>query len=126
MANDGRGRAGSPSDGAGEAHRTRLASRAGPTDTMCPLHIRPQPALVCHATAVAGSLDPSSVLLLVVRRVLAALERAPPRLVFLVPAHRLRQRLLERPGRTPAERVRLGAVERVAPVVAGPILHVAD
>src|SRR4051812_997678 len=52
------------------------------------------------------------------------LERLPPRAVLLVPAHGLRETLLERDLVAPAELLaELRRVEQVAPVVAGAVRH---
>src|SRR5712691_3727784 len=67
-----------------------------------------------------------SVLLLVIRAELAGLERAPPRFPLAIPGDGGGQGLAERVPWRPAEAAHLRRVERVAPVVAGPVLHGAD
>src|SRR5207245_7539520 len=69
---------------------------------------------------------PPLVLLLVVRTELAGLEWPPPRLVLAVPGDGRRERVAEAVARRPAELVDLLRVDRVAPVVARPILHGLD
>src|SRR5207247_1727739 len=67
-----------------------------------------------------------AVLLFVIRAELAGLERAPPRLVLAIPGDGRRERVGEPMARRPAELADLLRVERIAPVVAGPILHGLD
>src|SRR5262245_30769311 len=67
-----------------------------------------------------------TVLLLVVRAEFARLERPPPGLVLAIPPDGQRERVGERVLRRPAELTHLGRLKRVAPVVAGPVLHGTD
>ena len=70
--------------------------------------------------------QPVPVLALVVGVPVVVTRRPPPRLVLAVPVDGRGKALVERHGRRPAEGRELGAVHRVAPVVAGPVLHLAD
>src|SRR5581483_8322347 len=71
--------------------------------------------------------EPRGVLALVVLAILAGLDRLPPVAAGAVPVDRLRQAgLAERVPRRPSDRAQLGVVERVAAVVTGAVLDVAD
>src|SRR5438876_2519844 len=67
-----------------------------------------------------------AVLLFVVRAELPGLERPPPRLVLAIPRDRRPERLPEPVTRRPAELAHRLRLARVAPVVAGPVLHRLD
>src|SRR5215470_6215837 len=67
-----------------------------------------------------------AVLSFVIRAELSGLERAPPRFVLFIPIHGRPQGVTEPVAWRPAELVRLLGVDRVAPVVAGAILHGLD
>src|SRR3989442_16023465 len=67
------------------------------------------------------------VLLLVVRAVVAGLDRLPPVAVLAVPLHRLGEAGgVQRVPRRPPERTQLGRVHGVAPVVPRPVGDVAN
>ena len=70
--------------------------------------------------------EPLGVLLLVVRAVVAGLDRLPPVAVVAVPGDRLGQAVRERARRRPAERPELRGVQRVAAIVPGAVLDVTD
>src|SRR5262245_20816782 len=75
----------------------------------------------------AGSAFDGPILLLVILQILAGADVPHPVGVLLIPAHRLAQSLLERHLRFPVQlTLRLGAVDGVAAVVAGPVLDIAD
>src|SRR5581483_6569685 len=67
-----------------------------------------------------------AVLLLVVLLVLARLDRLPPGAVLAVPVDGRADAVVEVHLRLPAERVQLRRVDRVAPVVAGPVVDAAQ
>src|SRR2546426_8179011 len=81
-----------------------------------------------HVTGIVRSprVSAVSVLLLVIRAELAGFERTPPGLVLTVPGHGRGQGFAERVARRPAEPAHLRGIERVAPVVSGPVLHGTD
>src|SRR4030095_1071832 len=66
------------------------------------------------------------ILPVIVRAELAGLERTPPRVVVAIPVHRRLQRGGEGVAGHPAELPELGAIQRVATVVAGSIGHRLD
>src|SRR5690606_5279785 len=70
--------------------------------------------------------QPLAVLALVVLAELAALDLAPPPLILDIPFNRRLKRLLEAERMLPAEAAQLGIVKRIAAVVAGPVLNLAD
>src|SRR5437899_160135 len=80
---------------------------------------KPRPRLADLAEAVR-------VLLPVVLGKLAGLDRLPPASVRAVPLDRLRQAFLERAPSPPAEPLELRGVERIAAVMAEPVVDVAD
>src|SRR5207237_10302485 len=67
-----------------------------------------------------------AVLSLVVGAELPGLERSPPRLVLTIPLNGCPQGVAEPVTGRPAELVDLLRVDRVAPVVPGPVLHGLD
>src|SRR5206468_12893814 len=73
-----------------------------------------------------GRREPRRVLRVVVAPVLARLDRLPPGAVVAVPLDGLREAFLEAPLGLPAELAQLRGVERVAAIVPGAILDVAD
>src|SRR4051812_46507451 len=76
-------------------------------------------------TPLAG--EPGRVLLLVVRAVVVGLlDPLPPDAVVAVPGDGRGEALGERPAAAPAERFELGRVERVAPIVARPVVDAPD
>src|SRR4029450_1408155 len=75
---------------------------------------------------VVPMVSPRPILPLVVRAELGRLERTPPRVVVAIPVHRGLQRGGEGVAGHPAELPELGAVQRVATVVAGSIGHRLD
>src|SRR6266446_6061538 len=138
-------------EAAAGSDRTRTATMAGPTRRTydgsgatsfgCRRYSRP---LGAASTAAAGSSTASS-RLAITRRVIAApstsavlvlpavpvaelsgLQRPPPGLVLAIPRHGRLQRLAERMLGRPAELSHLLRVERVAAVVARPVLHGPD
>src|SRR5262249_48925248 len=70
--------------------------------------------------------QPLAILLLVIRLEVTALDRPPPPLVGLIPGHGLGHARLKVFGGLPTQRLQLGAVQRVAAVVAGAVSHRAD
>src|SRR5215203_2439348 len=71
--------------------------------------------------------SPPGVLRVIVLQVLPALDRPPPGFVVLEPLDRRLDRVLEPVLRPPPKLLlNLGRVDRVAPVVAGAVLHVLD
>src|SRR5437899_9166120 len=80
-------------------------------------------ATTCASAATETLSEPSGVLRVVVAAVLARLDRLPPLAVRPIPLDGLLEPArIERVGRRPAEAAQLGRVDRVAAVVARPVL----
>src|SRR5579884_3658415 len=70
--------------------------------------------------------EPLPVHLLVVGAELPGFDLPPPSFMASVPVHRRLQALFERHGRSPAERPKPAAIDRIPPVMAGPVFNEPD